>query len=88
MTSGNVLELYGTKKIKSVIGLLKTDKKTGWLWIASFLGIAAFPPSVLFISEFMTVKAMLAQHKIVLCILFVLLLTMEFFLDWQNLLLE
>lgn len=79
LTSGNVLELYGTKKIKSVTGLLKTDKKTGWLWIASFLGIAAFPPSVLFISEFMTVKAMLAQHKIVLCILFVLLLTIILF---------
>ncbi len=79
LTSGNVLELYGTKKIKSVTGLLKADKKTGWLWIASFLGIAAFPPSVLFISEFMTVKAMLAQNKIVLCILFVLLLTIILF---------
>ncbi len=79
LTSGNVLELYGTKKIKSVTGLLKTDKKTGWLWVASFLGIAAFPPSVLFISEFMTVKAMLAQNKIVLCILFVLLLTIILF---------
>lgn len=79
LTSGNVLELYGTKKIKSVTGLLKTDKKTGWLWIASFLGIAAFPPSVLFISEFMTVKAMLAQNKIILCILFVLLLTIVLF---------
>lgn len=79
LTSGNVLEIYGTKKIKSVTGLLKADKKTGWLWIASFLGIAAFPPSVLFISEFMTVKAMLAQHKIILCILFVLLLTIILF---------
>lgn len=79
LTSGNVLELYGTKKIKSVTGLLKTDRKTGWLWIASFLGIAAFPPSVLFISEFMTVKELLAQNKIVLCVLFVLLLTIILF---------
>ena len=79
LTSGNVLELYGTKKIKSVTGLLKADKKTGWLWIASFLGIAAFPPSVLFISEFMTVKALLAQNKVILCIVFVLLLTIILF---------
>ena len=79
LTSGNVLEIYGTKKIKSVTGLLKADKKTGWLWIASFLGIAAFPPSVLFISEFMTVKALLAQNKVILCIVFVLLLTIILF---------
>lgn len=79
LTSGNVLELYGTKKVKSVTGLLKTDKKTGWFWIASFLGIAAFPPSVLFISEFMTVKELLAQNKIALCVLFVLLLTIILF---------
>ena len=75
LTSGNVLELYGTKKIKSVTGLLKTDRKTGWLWIASFLGIVAFPPSVLFISEFLMVKTMFLQGHFLLCALFLLLLT-------------
>jgi hydrogenase-4 component F len=75
LTSGNVLELYGTKKIKSVTGLLKTDGKTGWLWVLSFLGIAAFPPSILFISEFIMIKTMFAEHKIVLCVLFMVLLT-------------
>ena len=75
LTSGNVLTIYSTKKIKSVTGLLKTDKKTGWLWIASMLGILAFPPSMLFISEFMIVKAMFAENKIVLAALFLLLLT-------------
>ena len=44
------------RKIKSVTGIMKHDRKTGWLWVASFLGIAAFPPSVLFISEFLMVK--------------------------------
>lgn len=75
LTSGNVLTIFSTKKIKSVNGLLKTDKKTGWLWIASMLGILAFPPSVLFISEFMIVKSMFAENKIVLSIIFLLLLT-------------
>lgn len=75
LTSGNVLTIYSTKKIKSVTGLLKTDKKTGWLWILSMLGIVAFPPSVLFISEFMIVKSMLLENKIILCIAFLLLLT-------------
>lgn len=75
LTSGNILEIYGTKKIKSVTGLLKTDKKTGWLWVASFLGIVAFPPSVLFISEFLMVKTMFLKGHFILCALFLLLLT-------------
>ena len=75
LTSGNILELYGTKKIKSVTGLLKTDRKTGWLWIISFLGISAFPPSVLFISEFLMIKSMFMKNHFILCGLFLLLLT-------------
>ena len=75
LTSGNILEIFSTKKIKSVTGLLKTDNKTGWLWILSFLGIAAFPPSILFISEFMIIKEMFIKDKIALCVIFLLLLT-------------
>lgn len=75
LTSGNVLHLYDTKKIKSVTGLLKRDRKTGWLWIASFIGIAAFPPSVLFISEFLMIKTMILKEHYILCALFMLLLT-------------
>ena len=75
LTSGNILHLYSTKKIKSTTGLIQADKKTGWLWIWSLIGIAAFPPSVLFISEFYMVRTMFSQHKYVLCIVFLLLLT-------------
>ena len=75
LTSGNVLELYETKKIKSVTGLLKKDRATGWLWVASFLGIVAFPPSVLFISEFLMVKTMFLKGHFIMCALFLLLLT-------------
>ena len=79
LTSGNVLERYNTKKIKSVTGLLKNDRKTGWLWIASFAGITAFPPSVLFVSEFMMVKTMFIKHHYIQCVLFLLLLTIVLF---------
>lgn len=75
LTSGNILERYGTKKIRPVNGLLKSDRKTGWLWIVSFLGICAFPPSVLFISEFMIVKALIVKHHNILCAVFLILLT-------------
>lgn len=79
LTSGNVLDIYNTKKIKSVSGILKLDKTTGWLWIFSFLGIAAFPPSLLFISEFLMIKTMVVQKQFVLCVFFVLLLTIILF---------
>ena len=75
LTSGNVLEIYGTKKIKSVTGLMKTDRKTAWLWVASFLGIVAFPQSVLFIREFLMVKTMFLKGHFIMCALFLLLLT-------------
>ena len=76
MTSGNILKIYGTKKIKSVTGLLESDKKSGWLWILSCLGIVAFPPSVLFISEYLIVKTMLLGEHYWMCALFLLLLTL------------
>ncbi len=75
MTSGNILKLYGTKKIKSVTGILAKDKKTGWLWMLSYLGICAFPPSILFISEFLIVKQMLKTGHIFMCFVFLFLLT-------------
>ena len=75
LTSGNVLELYKTKNVKSTKGLMQADKKTGVLWIASFLGICAFPTSVLFISEFIIIKEMISNGYYLPCVLFALLLT-------------
>lgn len=75
MTSGNILKLYDTKKIKNVEGIISADKKTGWLWVLSFLGIAAFPPSMLFVSEFLMIKTMIKNGDYILCALFVILLT-------------
>lgn len=75
LTSGNVLKIYGSKKIKSVSGILQLDKKTGWLWMASMLAICAFPPSLLFISEFLIIKTMLIEKQYVLCGVFAVLLT-------------
>ena len=79
LTSGNVLELFGSKRIKSVNGLISADGKTGWLWVASFLAICAFPTSLLFISEFIMIKSMIAGKHYVMCVLFVLLLTIILF---------
>jgi len=79
LTSGNVLELYETKRIKQVSGLMEADKKTGWLWLLSFLGICAFPTSVLFISEFLIIKTMITGGHYLMCAVFALLLTVILF---------
>ena len=75
LTAGNVLKIYSTKKIKSVGQLLKIDPKTGWLWLLSFLGIVAFPPSLLFLSEFLLVKTMFQQDRFIMSAVFLILLT-------------
>lgn len=79
LTSGNILKIYGTKKINSISGILSTDKKTGWLWILSFIGITAFPPSILFISEFFIIKTMIKNGQYIMGIFFLLLLTIVLF---------
>lgn len=79
LTSGNILELFETKRIKSTRALFLVDKKTSWLWVLSFLGICAFPPSMLFISEFLVVKTFLIQKHYILCALFLFLLTIILF---------
>lgn len=75
LVSGNILELYETKRIKSTRALNLVHKKTSRLWIMSFLGICAFPPSMLFISEFLIVKTFILQKHYILCALFLFLLT-------------
>lgn len=75
LTSGNILELFESKRIKSVSGMMIAEPKTGWLWILSFLAICAFPTSILFISEFLIIKAMIFEHRYLLCLLFIFLLT-------------
>ena len=75
LTSGNVLELFGTKRIKSIRGLAQADRKTAWLWVGSFLAICAFPTSLLFISEFIIIKTMILSGHYWMCGSFALLLT-------------
>lgn len=75
LSAGNILELFETKRTKSVKALIQCDRKTGWLWVASFLAICAFPTSLLFISEFLIIKTMFIQKHYALCALFMLLLT-------------
>ena len=75
LTSGNILKRYDTKEISAVRGLLKSDRVTGWLWIASFVMISAIPPSPLFISEFKILRIMFSRGMWPQALLMLLLLT-------------
>jgi len=75
LTAGNILKLFKTKKIDKISGILKLDNVTGWLWVLCFAAIAGLPPSPLFLSEFLLLKAMLQKNQYMLAIIFLILLT-------------
>lgn len=79
LTSGNILRRFGTKDIDKVTGILKKDTISGWLWILCFIAISGIPPSPIFISEFLIVRAMFVNGNIGLAIIFLLLLTVIIF---------
>ena len=60
LTSGNILHLYGSKRITDVQGLLHKDPRTGWLWLLSLLAIVGLPPFPAFLSKFLLIKAFFA----------------------------
>jgi hydrogenase-4 component F len=57
LTSGNILHLYKTKRIENVSGILAADPRTGWIWIISMLAIIGIPPSPIFLTKFLIVRA-------------------------------
>jgi hydrogenase-4 component F len=75
LTAGNILKIFKTKKINEVTGLVKADKISGWLWILCFAAIVGLPPSPLFISEFLLLKALILKHHFVITAVFLILLT-------------
>jgi hydrogenase-4 component F len=75
LTAGNILHQFKTKKISEVRGLFKSSPVTGWLWAFSFIAIAGIPPFPIFLSEFLTAKALFQNGQIVLVIIYFLLLT-------------
>ncbi len=74
LTSGNILNLFKSKKIEEVKGILKKDSITGWLWIISVFLIIGIPPSPVFISKFFIIKAFWIKGMGWLAVLFFLFL--------------
>ena len=79
LTSGNVQKIFRTKAISKVSGILKADRVTGWLLVFSFIAIAALPPSPLFLSEWLLLKAIIAKKMYILVPVVFSLLTVVLF---------
>lgn len=75
LTAGNILKIYENKKIYDVAGLIKVDKLTAWLWLFCFVAIVGFPPSIMFLSEFLLIKALLQNGQFFLLTVLLILLT-------------
>lgn len=75
MTAGNILHIFKTKEVLNVQGLIKTDPKTGWLWVCCGLFILGLPPSPIFFSKFLIIKQLFIDKHFVLAGLFLSLIT-------------
>ena len=78
LLSGNILSVFGTKKVEKVSGLLKSMPLTATLWLAGFLAITGTPPFGTFISEFVILRSALVTRSWVAAGLYLLFLIVVF----------
>ncbi|MDX6340099.1 MAG: hydrogenase-4 component, partial [Trebonia sp.] len=83
LTSGNLLLLYGSKRVEDVRGALRLVPITGALWIAGFLAISGTPPFGPFASKF-TILATAAQQGRYLVLIGLLLPVAVIFLSMSR----
>lgn len=79
LTAGITYQRYKTKTIDDIRGMLTSDAGCAWLWFCGFILITGLPPFSLFISEYLTIQALLANKSYIMLIGFVLLLTVVLF---------
>jgi len=72
---GQVHQFYKSYWIKDVSGYFKRNPIGGLALLLGVLSILAIPPSGLFVSEFLTFKAMFTNHHIYIAIFVLILLT-------------
>ena len=61
MLAGNILAKYHTKSCHDTIGLARTLRFTGAMWLAGILAITGTPPFGIFMSEFGILQAILLK---------------------------
>ncbi|MEI6055229.1 MAG: proton-conducting transporter membrane subunit [Lentisphaerota bacterium] len=79
MTSGNILIRFRSKRIDNISEIVRSDSYTAWLWMLCFVAIAGIPPSPLFISEFLIIKALFEAKHYLIILIFVILIAVIIF---------
>lgn len=79
LTAGITFHRYRTKTIDNIRGMLASDPGCAWLWFCGFILITGLPPFSLFISEYLTIQALVTNKSYLMLIMFVLLLTVVLF---------
>jgi hydrogenase-4 component F len=64
LLAGRILHRYRTTEIAGVTGLLRVMPWTGALFVAGVLALAGLPPFGMFVSEYLLVRATIADGKI------------------------
>ncbi len=78
MVSGNILAKYHSKAIQDIRGLGRILPGSSALWLAGFFAIVGSPPFSIFVSEFKILQGALADGRILLACLYLLLLGIVF----------
>lgn len=74
ITAGNILLAYGTRQISMVHSMMGTLPKNAALWLFGLVAICAFPPSPLFVTEFILIRdSITAGHYILAATVIILL---------------
>ena len=78
LLAGNLLSVYGTKRISEVGGALRRVPVTGALWIAGFFAILGAPPFGAFSSELAILRAAVLSGSWLVVVLYSLFLAAVF----------
>jgi hydrogenase-4 component F len=74
LVAGNILNVYRTKSVDDVGGVLRRLPASGWMWVAGMFAITGTPPFPLFLSEFMIARAAIDAGRWVPAAVFLALL--------------
>ncbi|MBF0511614.1 MAG: hypothetical protein HQL13_04705 [Candidatus Omnitrophica bacterium] len=78
LTAGNLYQIYHTKKIEDIQGVIHKFKATGLFLILGLVVLAGFPPFGIFYSELLILKQALTGHHYVVVCLYLLFLSVIF----------
>lgn len=77
-TAGNIIQLFGTKEIAHINGLLKRSPLDAILLLAGAMAVTGTPPFGTFISEWMLLSMSFERHYILVAVLVLVALTIAF----------